>query len=157
MKKLLLTLTFLGLTSAYINAATTFTASVNIENPIVLTETTALSFGTVIAGEVGNTVITASSTLNTIVASGSGTLTGGTVGLISINGDASQTVNLTITGPLTLTSGTKTLNITWNIEKTTATLDANGVASVKVGGALTVPANASTGFYTGSYTVNATY
>jgi hypothetical protein len=173
MKKLLLTLTFLGLTSAYINAASTFTASVNIENPIVLTETTALSFGTIIPGDVGNTVIAInSSNFSPAVISGSGSVSGGFLGVIDIatNIESAQTVNISITGSSYLTNsvgGQLGIN-NWIVLGETRvrpslvygssiTIVVSFNNQIAVGAVLTVPAKASTGVYTGSYNINASY
>ncbi len=161
MKKLLLTLTLLGLTTAFANAATSFTATANIISDITLTESTPLSFGTVRPAGVGTTLVNANASLGTVtVLSGLGDLVNpGTVGVIGINGNDGATVNVAIVGDTNLVGpNSKTLAVTFQLDTDVVTLAAvGGVGSVKVGGTLTVLSNSTTGLYTGTYTINATY
>jgi hypothetical protein len=162
MKKLLLTLIFLGLTSAYLNAASSFTGSVNIQNLIVLTETTPLSFGTIKAPTTGTAQVfvspTSDSSVNvTVNGVPGGVSVGATRGIISINGKANTLVNFTFTKSPLLDNGSASLLWSISLQFARVTLSSAGVRSLGVGGSVTVPANAITGVYTGYYTLSARY
>ncbi len=163
MKKLLLTLSFFGLTTAFTNALTSFNSTAGIMSDILITESTPLNFGTIKPAGIGSTTIDANITSGIVsVSGGLGDLVSpGTVGVVSINGNDSSSVRITVLPSATLkaVSGATTLTVFWsNNASSIHTLNVNGFASFKIGGILLVPVNATpTGAYSGTYTVSAIY
>jgi hypothetical protein len=75
-----------------------------------------------------------------------------------VTGDANRGFDITTTGG-SVTSGANSMTFTTSYQSSTGsgTLDASGVASFTVGGALTVGANQAAGTYSGTYSATVTY
>ncbi|THD81008.1 MAG: DUF4402 domain-containing protein [Phenylobacterium sp.] len=159
---------------AQASATGTGTASAAVIQPLTIADTTDLAFGRVTTSAASGTV-TVSAT-GTRGFSGGVTLAGGTAtnGLFTANGEPNQAVTVTlVSGALTLhgtTSATNTL--TGTVASTVATtggasttLGAAGTGTgatfgnllIPISGALTIPANAASDSYTGTYQVTVAY
>jgi spore coat protein U-like protein len=146
-------------TTAPVSAATPATATAQIVDPLTLTKTKDLNFGTLIKN-----VMTATRTV-TIKEDGTITcsielLCGGTTSSAAFDvlGSASQIVKVyvlpsTLNGP-----GTATLNFTpTTASASPLTLDSGGAGSFKVGGSIAVTPTTTAGVYSGNMDVTVDY
>lgn len=140
-------------------AGATGNASLTVAAPLTITETTALTFGSVTVGSTGGTIVVTAGGATSYtgdVASFGGT--SGTAALFTLGGEggASYTVSamtsaLGLTGPGTaMPLGTFTNNAG-------GTLGGAGSDTFNVGATLTVNADQAAGSYTGTYTFTVDY
>jgi len=139
-------------------AATPATASAQIVEPLTLTKTQDLNFGTLIKN-----AMTANRTVS-ISEAGSVTcateiLCGGTTAAANFDvvGSADQTVKVYV-APTSLTNGAATLLFTPVTASTSPlTLDSAGAASFSIGGSITIAPSTVTGLYVGDMNVTVDY
>lgn len=136
-----------------VNAQATATASTTavLVTPISISKTVDMNFGTVAASATAGTVVL--DTANTRTITGGASLHGGTptAAVFTVTGAANTGFAITIpTTDITLTDGASH-NLILNSLVTlgaSSTLDATGSKDIKVGGTLSLPANAVAGTYT---------
>ncbi|MCX7058721.1 MAG: DUF4402 domain-containing protein [Proteobacteria bacterium] len=150
--------------------STTINAAGQIDRPITLTKTIDFNFGTLVrpASGSGNAIIDASGNITlsggvTLVRSSSSSVK---QGQFRVNGEAAQAITVTVPATMTM-SGPNSSSITVTLapdhgtasETLSGTQDdsADGTLVCNVGGTVPVAAATTTGQYTGSYTVSATY
>ncbi len=131
--------------------------------PIVLTNTRALDFGTLITGATAGTVTVNPRTDARTRTGGVTLFGGGAPGAARFTATGTPAVNAFITigtAPvLTRVSGSETMtvsNMTLN-GATTRRIPASGVLDVRVGGRLNVAANQRDGLYSGSFNLTVDY
>ncbi|MCB1782814.1 MAG: DUF4402 domain-containing protein [Alphaproteobacteria bacterium] len=139
-------------------ASQTGNASAVIQNPIVITEDTAMDFATIIADQAGDTVtLTAAGSIS---ASGSSTFSGSpAAGAFSVTGTPSAAVTLSFSTGDTLTGPGTAMplgNFT-NDAGGSPAFDGSGNLAFNVGADLTVNATQTAGSYSGTYTVTVDY
>lgn len=133
--------------------------------PLSLTEDANLDFGTVLASAASGQVII---NANTGLRSVSGGVTGvaidpGHRAQFTGYGTPATTVNLSLSYPAFLTSGTNvvavdpTLGMFFDAGGTSRVINAGGTFQVAVGGAFNIAANQPNGVYTGTFSVTAQY
>jgi hypothetical protein len=148
----------------------TATATGTVVQPIAITPSSNLSFGSFAAGPGGSVTVSTSGarTFNNVVAMGAGTAS---AARFDITGTPGTTYSITHTGTAVLTNTTGTGNETMALAKfsdlsgangtsgtvTSGTLDAGGAQSLYVGGQLTVAANQAAGVYTGTVIATVEY
>jgi len=140
------------------NASIVGEATALIVAPIVITHVagTVLGFGRFTSGSGGTVVVSAA---------GAGTTTGG-VALVggastsadqfNVSGDPGRSFAI-VTASGSVSFGALSMNFTTAPSASIATLDVAGAGNFAVGGALTVPANAAPGTYTGTYSATVNY
>jgi len=153
-------LLFVALLLAGPVAAETGSVGAIIVKPLALTETSPLEFGQLSSTDSGGTVVLDSS--DGRAATGGATLDGGTVqsGTWSVSGEPATAYTISLPDDdVILTSGSDsmTVNNFTDSEGGSATTDANGSDSFKVGATLNVGANQADGAYSGSYEVTVAY
>jgi hypothetical protein len=156
--------------SAQASATGTGTASVQVIQPLTIADTSDLSFGRVTTSGSSGTVAINESGARTVT--GGVTEAGGTLakGEFTANGEPNQAVTVTLVGGGTLTvtgtASSATLTGTFDSSKKGAqTLGAAGTGSgaafgklvIPVSASLTIPANATSDSYTGTYQVKVDY
>jgi hypothetical protein len=150
----------LGLVAVFMLFSTSLyagTGSLSVSATVIVsasvTQNTALSFGSfaltdnTVAGEVD----TAGPDTNIDV------FTASTVGVVDIAGAASETVNISVSTPVTLSDGANTMSAALSVPSATVVLDGSGAATSNVNGVLTVGIGQAPGSYTGSATVTVNY
>lgn len=161
MKKIALAASLLALSAspawAQATATTTGTANATVIQPIAITHdaNASLNFGAFTPGTGGTVIVTAA---------GSRTPTGD-VGVVpssaasadsfTVSGDTNRTFSIT-TASSEVSNGSAIMAFTTTPSTPTGTL-ANGSATFKVGGTLSVAANQAVGSYTGSYNATVAY
>jgi len=145
-------------------------ASGTIFQPIVLTKTTDLSFGTVVRPATGSGVVTIAASDGARTLTGSGALITGpgfqaasgraTYGVVGEGGQAFS-INVPANFNMTRTGGAETIQVTLTPTATTGTLSSTlgtqGTASLGVGGSIPVSNTTATGQYLGSFSVTVQY
>ena len=148
-----------GAGAQYAHAADqTGNASAVIQNPIVITEDTAMDFATIIADAAGDTVtLTAAGSISS---TGSSTFSGTpAAGAFSVTGTPSAAVTLSFSTGDTLTGPGTAMNLgtfTHDAGGSPA-FDVAGDLAFDVGANLTVNATQTAGSYSGTYTVTVDY
>ena len=141
-----------------------------IFQPIVLTKTTDLSFGTVVRPATGSGVVTIAASDGARTLTGSGALITGpgfqaasgraTYGVVGEGGQAFS-INVPANFNMTRTGGAETIQVTLTPTATTGTLSSTlgtqGTASLGVGGSIPVSNTTATGQYLGSFSVTVQY
>lgn len=141
-----------------------------IFQPIVLTKTTDLSFGTVVRPAAGSGVVTIAASDGARTLTGDGALITGpsfqaasgraTYGVV---GEGGQTFSINVPANFNMTrsGGSQTILVTLTPTATTGTLSstlgAPGTASFGVGGSIPISNATATGQYLGSFSVTAQY
>ncbi len=145
-------------------------ASGTIFQPIVLTKTTDLSFGTVVRPATGSGVVTIAANDGARTLTGSGALITGpgfqaaagraTYGVV---GEGGQTFSINVPANFNMirSGGAETLTVTLTPTATTGTLSSTlgtqGTASLGVGGSIPISNTTATGQYLGSFSVTVQY
>ena len=147
-----------ALLSLSVNAASvTSTATVTIKAPITITETTAMSFGTVIPNAVGTAATVVLGTTNN-ASSGDATITGAASGEYAVTGAGTAAYTLSGLTSTTMTGTGAAMALTFTSSPAIgASALVSGAATILVGGSLAVGANQLSGDYTGSYDVTVNY
>ena len=147
------------------------TAGVRLIVPMVMTQTSALNFGTInVKAATGGTCILPSYTTTRSFTGGlveSNIGTQPTNAAYTVNGTKSSTYTLSLPPSITVTetSGSTTMSITSlrarfsgaSSDATVSTLSSAGTDSFTVAGTLTVPVGQAGGLYTGSFDVSVDY
>jgi len=141
-------------------ASATGQARAHVVSPITLEhdEAATLSFGSFTAGDGGTVVVTQA---------GAGSVTGDVIFIagstnsadgFTVGGEADRAFSISTTdGSVTNTADSgKTMDFTTSAVSS-GSLDSSGAATFAVGGTLTVPASATAGDYTGTYSATVTY
>jgi len=135
------------------------TASVTIKTPIAVTETTPMTFGTVIPT---NAAATADVVLDFAdgATSTNATITGASSGDFNVTGAGTSSFSLSGLGTVVMSNGTPAddmqLVLTSSVALGTQALS-GGALPIAVGGTLTVGANQPSGAYTANYAVTVNY
>lgn len=117
-------------------------ATANVIAPLLLTEVTAMDFGTVAGGSTAGTVtMTAGSVMGSTGGATSMATAPGTAGAFTIQGGAALAYTLTITGTATLTNLANTASMTADTFTHNAGALTGGVDAFQVGGTLNVGAS----------------
>ena len=130
-------------------------ASATIAIPVTVSETTALSHGTVTAsGSLGTVVISSAGSRS--VTGGVAEL-GGTVsqGIFAVTGEANSAFTTTVSSTSSLTGPGTAMTAT--LTKSAPSNLSSGSATVNVASSLAVAASQTAGSYSGSYTVTVNY
>lgn len=137
-------------------ASATGDASVTIATPIAVSQSTALSFGTVAVGATGGTVVLDHASATTVT--GDVSKLGGTIasGAFLVTGLASQNFTVTVPASTTLTSGANSMTTTLTTDTASGSIGGSGT-TFHVGGTLTVAGGQATGTYNGTYSVTVNY
>lgn len=153
------TLAVVGLGSqAAFAADATGTASVTIATPIAISQTTPLSFGTVVASGTAGTVVVSNASVRTTTG-GVGAL-GGTpaAAVFNVTGQGTNAFSITLPTTVSLTGPGTAMNVTtFNHNAGASPALAAGAKTVNVGATLGVGANQTAGTYSGTYTVSVNY
>jgi len=150
-----------SLASASSYAATASgTATVTIQAPIAIAQTTPMAVGTVIHDDQG---LAGTATLDAATGAIGGTnttTTGATRGVFTVTGASDVSFTLSALGTATFTNGTPAEDMLMTLTSDPAagalTLT-GGSVGINVGGSLPLAANQPTGAYTGTYSVVVNY
>lgn len=145
------------MSASAIAATANSTATVTIKTPIAITETTALSFGTVIP--------TAAATPATVVldhsdsaTSADATITGATTGDFTVTGADNSAFTISGLGTVSMTGAGTPMSLTLTSNPAAGSTNlSSGSATINVGGSLSVGANQQSGAYSASYAVTVNY
>ncbi len=142
-------------------AQATANANATIIQPIAISKSADLEFGSIAAGT-GVSVVRISTAGARSLVSGDATLvTGGTVqaAAFTVTGEASTGYDITLPANTTLTSGANNMTVDTFVDSKTgsSTLDGSGNDSFTVGADLTVGASQAVGSYTGTFNVTVNY
>ncbi|NML96171.1 DUF4402 domain-containing protein [Novosphingobium olei] len=134
-------------------------ATATVVAPIVLTHTTsaALNFGKFTSGTTSGTI--AVSAAGAATASGDVTLLPGSASSadsFAVAGEAGRAFSIATTNG-SVTNGAASMTFTTSPSSVSGTLGSGGTATFTVGGTLSVPASATAGSYSGSYSATVTY
>ncbi len=174
MKKLILPLFFSLLFTGFAlntyamddDPVVTATATAELVEVLSATEENQLNFGRFIAGESGGSIAIANTSAGTVNVTGTvATIGGGAPSSASFSVTGRPSTEVTVTLPadgavnLTHTTSSDVMNIaTFSVSDSSPALSATGVATVYVGGTLTVPnTSIARGVYTGTYNVTFAY
>lgn len=140
-------------------ASASGSASATIATPVSISETTALSFGTILADDTASSTIVVSSAGARSVGSGSAQLLGGTVSnaAFSVSGESGATYTISYTAGSLTGPGTAMAVDTFTDDTSSTGTLTGGSDTFNVGATLTVGANQTAGSYSGSYTVTVNY
>lgn len=143
-----------GSSAAYAADATA-TATATLVEPVTLSKTADLNFGTVVSGTGASTVQVSNAGARTC---GAGITCAGTVTAAQFSVDGANGYVLVISVPtsaVSLTSGANSM--TANLTPVSNITLGTGASTFGVGGTLNVGANQAQGVYTGTFTVSANY
>ena len=152
--------------SAQNTATQSATASAKIVAPITLTKTTDLRFGTIATSNAPGTVSVGTTAGATATASGGATMVASSLAetgpaVFTITGESDQTFSLNVkTGHvITLSNGSKTMNVTLDIPDFTETKNTltGGTKPLIIGGSLAVGADQASGAYSNTFNVTVQY
>jgi hypothetical protein len=142
-------------------AVTSGTSNVKIVPVMtIVAGTTPLEFGSIAAGATAGTIVltaaspTVSSTTGGVTALAVGGATR-TAGSFTVTGEPGANYVLSTLPSVTLTSGTNTMTAT--LTSSSGRALAGGTNTLLIGGTLSVAANQTPGFYTGTYNVTVNY
>lgn len=143
------------------------TGSITIFRPITVTKDADLKFGNVVKGATTGTVDVAANV------AGTRTVGGGATGLASgdtpqaakftVAGEGAQLYTLAVDDSFSISNGTDSITVTTSQSVADGTvalsgsIGGDGSTVVYVGGSLSVPSAISTGLFTGTFNVAATY
>lgn len=145
------------------------TGTGTIFQPIALTKTSDLSFGTLVRPASGSGVVSINAADGVRSLTGSGALLSGgpnnapSRAAYTVSGEGGQTFSITVPASFSMTrsGGSETLAITLDPTATSGTLSgslgAQGSASFGVGGSVSVGDTTATGSYAGSFNVTVAY
>lgn len=151
----LTTLVFSGGANA---ASVTSTASATIATPIAISQTSAMSFGTVTASAAAGTAVL--STAGGLTATGGAGSLGGTISAAAFNvtGSSGATFSISLPATATLSSGASSMSVSgFNHDAGVTPTLASGTANFSVGATLNINANQVAGAYSGTYAVTTNY
>lgn len=157
----LIGMTSLGLAATAFQAnATDFDgdASANIEEPLIITQDTAMDFATIQADSTGDTITL--TLTDAVLSPGASTFSGTPASAdFSVTGTPNAAVTISFSSGDTLSGpgAPMTLGNFQNDAGTTPQIDGTGNFSVTVGADLTVNANQVGGAYSGTYTLTIDY
>lgn len=140
-------------------ADATGNASATIATPISVSESSSLSFGTILAGASQSTIVVSTAGARSL-GSGDATLFGGTpaAAAFDVTGEGSASYSVSFTdGTLTRDGGSETMTVDTFTDDSGGSISGGGSDSFNVGATLTVAANQVAGSYTGTYTVSVDY
>jgi hypothetical protein len=147
---------------AQASATVTTTGTATIIQPIALTQSAPLTFGTIIKGGANTITIDKSTGARTITGAGTavGTVAGGRA-VYTITGEGGQAYSLTV-GTLTMASGGNTLPVTLTPSiatsgNLTGTVGSTATLAFGIGGAIVLSSATATGAYSGTFTVQVAY
>jgi hypothetical protein len=156
-----------GSARAQTSASQSTTASVKIVEPITLTKTGDLAFGTVAKPSTGANSVTISTTSDTPALGGAGdaALMASTASraAFTVGGEGGSAFSITVPPVVTMTrsGGAQTIAVNLTASSTSGTLSGSagsaGSASFTVGGAFMVSAGAATGAYAGAFNTTVAY
>ncbi len=154
-----------GAAFAQVNTASQSTAgAATIIQPISLTVTSSLSFGTVVRPSSGSGTVVIGNTGDVSTTGGAVVLASSTTSYpsYSVGGEGGQAITVTFPSTMTLTGpGGATLTVTLTHTAFAANLSgalgSAGTATFTSGGTLPVTSTTTTGAYTGNYTVTVAY
>jgi hypothetical protein len=137
-------------------ASATGSASATIAQPIAVSETTSLNFGTVTTSASAGTAVV--STASGLTTTGGVAAFGGTpsAAAYSVTGEGSSAFTVSLPTTATISSGANTMTVDTFTHNAGAALS-GGSATFNVGATLNVGANQPSGAYTGTYTVTVNY
>ena len=152
--------------SAQNTATQSATASAKIVAPITLTKTNDLRFGTIATSSASGTVSVAATVGAQATASDGATMvasslanTGPAVFTITGESDQKFSLNVKTDDVITLSNGSKTMDVTLSIPGFTATANTltGGTRTLYIGGSLAVGANQVSGAYSKEFDVTVAY
>lgn len=158
----LFALTIVSLTLAICQAcyADSFTsnASTNIRTAIIITENTAMTFGTIFADPAGDTVRMRPNN-NLTFTNGSTSLGGQTSGRFRVEGEANASISYTVSSGDVLTGPGVDIPITaLQVNRSSPfSLNGRGRRNFRVGATITIAPSQVGGTYTGTYTLTMNY
>lgn len=145
------------------SANTSATGSVTIIRPITITKTADLQFGRIVKPATGSASVTIANTADSVSA-GTAVSLGGTISRakFTIDGEGGQAISVSV-GSLTMNGpSASTLVVALTPDQVTGVqlsnaLGAAGSLTLNVGGSFPLPAAATTGLYSGTFTVTVAY
>lgn len=156
-----------GQAAAQSSAEQTVASTGTIFQPIILTKTADLEFGTVVRPASGNgTVVVDASSGQRSLAGQGGLISSGASpsrAAFTVSGEGAQTFSINVPPSMTLTrsGGSETISVALTPSAGTGTLTGTpggaGTASFGVGGQLPVSNGTTLGAYTGTFTVTVAY
>jgi hypothetical protein len=145
---------------AYAQTSAQATGSASIIQPISITKSTDLLFGTVAKPSSGSGTVAINATSGARSVGGGVTAVGAGTGraTFAVAGDANRAFSATVPASFTLGNGVPADNITVTLTgDTPLTLDGSGAAVIGVGGSFTLASGQTVGAYTGNFTVSVAY
>ncbi|MCR5875190.1 DUF4402 domain-containing protein [Phenylobacterium sp. J426] len=153
---------------AQTSSSTSVTGTMNVTQPLQLSKTTDLTFGTIMrpSSGSGNVIIDATTGVRTVTGNATG-VTGGanatpTRAAFTVTGEGNMNITVTVPGSMTMTRGgldpiTVSLNSTMGGGQLSGPSGSTGTASFGVGGQLSLSSSTPTGAYSGTFNVTVAY
>ena len=144
------------------SATATAAGAVTLIQPISITKSTDLGFGSIIRPAAGSATVTVSNAgVRTIVGSVAANATGVSRALFNVFGEGASVFSISVPGSFSMTSGAQSLVVTTNSAASSLTLSGSagsqGSNSFGVGGSFVLSSTTSTGAYTGNFVVTVSY
>lgn len=145
------------------SATATASASTTIIQPISISKSTDLAFGTIVKPSSGTSTVSVStagvrSITGTAVAANA---TGVSRALFNVTGEGASVFSISVPSSFNMTSGANSLVVSTTASAASATLSgslgAQGSASFGVGGSFLLASNTASGAYSGNFVVTVTY
>ena len=150
---------------AQANATASATGSATIIQPISITKTADLGFGTIVKPTTGAATVTVATTGNGRTVTGGGAVAADANGVSSasftVYGEGNSAISVTVPGSFSMTAGTNSLMVTTSNTGVTGNLSnaigTQGSFVVGVGGQFTLQTDTASGAYQGSLLVSVAY
>lgn len=144
------------------SATATAAGAVTVVQPISITKSTDLGFGTIVKPASGSATVTVSSAgVRTVVGSVAANATGVSRALFNVFGEGASIFSITVPASFSMTSGANSLVVTTNSTASSLTLSgsagAQGSNSFGVGGSFVLSSSTASGAYTGNFVVTVAY
>ncbi len=164
-RHLALAVLFVGMESAALADTATTTGTTTIIRPVTITQSSPLSFGSVVKPTTGTGTVTLTSASDTVDLVGTGALVVGSASRAkyAISGEGGQLVSISMPPTFDMTDGgSDTLTVTLASDLGTSTtlsdaLGAVGTATLNVGGNFSITSATVTGAYSGTFDVGVAY
>lgn len=149
---------------AQANASATATGSATIIQPISITKTADLGFGTIVKPTTGQATVTVAAAGGRTV-SGGGAVAANTTGVsaasFTVYGEGASAISVTVPSTFNMNAGTNSLVVTTSNTGVTGSLSnaigAQGSFVVGVGGSFNLETNTASGAYSGNLVVSVAY
>lgn len=147
------------------SASATTTGTTTIIQPVTITQSSALAFGTIVRPASGTSTVSIGTGADTVSTTGGAVVLRGTTSRAryTVSGEGGETVSVTLPASFALSKAgapdltvSLTRNPAGNLTLSNA-LGAAGTAGLDIGGSFSISNTTVTGDYQGTFTVNAAY